>query len=94
MRMLLTVEKKIDKLKQKKFIPVEKFRALPYFIYIYIYIYLYESKKPRPHWAQGPDMITSSQGPSLIPHTGPFEQSSLKGLACLLVLIHARPAVP
>ena len=25
---------------------------------------------------------------------GPFEQSSLKGLACLLVLIHARPVVP
>ena len=39
-------------------------------------------------------MIASSQGPSLIPHTGPFEQSNLKRLAGLLVLIHARPAVP
>ena len=55
---------------------------------------MYEPKKPRPHWAQGPDMIASSQGPSLILHMGPFEQSSLKGLACLLVLIHARLVVP
>ena len=39
-------------------------------------------------------MIASSQGPSLILHMGPFEQSSLKGLACLLVLIHARLVVP
>ena len=55
---------------------------------------MYGPKKPRPHWAQGLYMIASSQGPSLIPHTGPFEQSGLKRLLCLLVLIHAQPAVP
>ena len=55
---------------------------------------MYRSKKPRPNWAQGPDMIASSQGPSLIPHISPFEESNLKWLACLLVLIHAQSAVP
>ena len=40
--------------------------------------FLYRPKKPRPHWAQGPNMIASSQGPSLIPHLGRFKQSDLK----------------
>ena len=28
---------------------------------------LYGLKKPRPHWAQSPNMIASSQGPSCLP---------------------------
>ena len=34
-KLSFTVEKKIDKLKQRKFIAVEKFRVLSYFLYIY-----------------------------------------------------------
>ena len=39
-KLSFTVENKIDKLKQRKFIAVEKFRVSSYF-YIYIYIYIY-----------------------------------------------------
>ena len=55
---------------------------------------MYGPKKPQAHWAQGLDMIASSQGPSLIPHMGPFKQSNLKWLTCLLILIHAQSTVP
>ena len=34
-KLSFTVENKIDKLKQRKFIAVEKFRVLSYYIYIY-----------------------------------------------------------
>ena len=37
-KLSFTVENKIDKLKQRKFIAVEKFRVSSYFLYIYIYM--------------------------------------------------------
>ena len=55
---------------------------------------IYGPKKPQPYWAQGPNMTTSSQEPSLIPHLGPFKQSDPKWLTFPLVLIHARSTVP
>ena len=40
-KLSFTVENKIDKLKQRKFIAVEKFRVSSYF-FMYIYIYIYD----------------------------------------------------
>ena len=55
---------------------------------------MYEPRIPQPYWAQGPNMIASSQGLGLMPPLGPFGQSDPKWLSSPLVLTHTQSIVP